>query len=185
MKTNLFTTALVLALIFVGGIPAAAGTIWAVNPEAPPYLINSLATSVDVLEAFIETPSGVTFDTPGFINLDSGWSAITVNPTYAVEYGPPSSWLTEDLNIIGSPLTVDFYAFTGCASLQPISACPVQDLTDAYAVHFNDGGYGGWTPLTADNLSAEKTTPTTPEPATMLLIGLGLVGLGMRRRQKR
>ena len=91
------------------------------------------------------------------------------------------------MNIIGSPLTVvtvDFYAFTGCASLEPISACPVQDLTDAYAVHFNDGGYGGWTPtVTADTLPGENTVPT-PEPRTMLLIGLGLVGLGVRRCHK-
>lgn len=136
---------------------------------------------MDVLEAFIEAPAGATFDTPGFTNLDSGWSAITINPTYAVEYGPASSWLTEDLNIIGSPLTVDFYAFTGCS----ISTCPVQDLTDAYAVHFNGGGYGEWTPLTVDNLSSENTTPTTPEPGTMLLIGAGLAGLTVRRWHKR
>jgi hypothetical protein len=181
MKSLFARFALILAFIIAGGIPAIAGTVWAVPSEAPPYLINPPATSVNVLEAFIETPSGVTFDTPGFTNLDSGWSAVTVNPTYAVEYGSPSGWLTEDLNIIGSPLIVDFYAFTGCAS----SPCLVGDLSDAYAVHFNNGNYGGWTPLTADNLSGEDTTPTAPEPASMLLIGSGFIGLAIRRGHRR
>lgn len=178
MKGFLLPFALVAAFIIAGGVPANAGMVWAVPSEAPGYLINPSATSVNVLEAFIEIPSGVTFDTPGFTNLDTGWSAITINSTYAVEYGSPSSWLTEDLYIIGSPLIVDFYAFTGCASFP----CPVGDLSDAYAVHFNDGTYGGWTPLTADNLSGEDTTPIAPEPATMLLIGSGFIGLAMRLR---
>lgn len=178
MKGFLLPFALVAAFIIAGGVPANAGMVWAVPSEAPGYLINPSATSVNVLEAFIETPSGVTFDTPGFTNLDTGWSAITVNPTYAVEYGSPSSVLTEDLYIIGSPLIVDFYAFTGCTSFP----CPVGDLSDAYAVHFNDGNYGGWTALTADNLSSEDTTATAPEPATMLLIGSGFIGLAMRLR---
>lgn len=181
MKHLFVLFALVLALIIASGVPAIAGTVWVVPTEAPPYLISPPATNVNVLEAFIETPSGVTFDTPGFTNLDSGWSAVTVNPTFAVEYGSPSGWLTEDLNIIGSPLIVDFYAFTGCASYP----CPAGDLTDAYAVYFNDAGYGSWTALTEANLSAENTTSTAPEPASIMLIGSGLIGLaGIRWRNQ-
>ncbi len=116
VKRIILPFAVILPLIVACGNPAVAGTILVVPPEAPSYLINPSATSVDVLEAFIEAPAGATFDSPGFSNLDAGWTAITVNPTYAVEYGPPSSSLTEDLNVIGSPLTVDFYAFTACAS---------------------------------------------------------------------
>jgi hypothetical protein len=191
VKTTLFTRGLVLALIFAGVIPALAATVWVIPPEAPTYLINPSAAGVDVLEAFIETPSGVTFDTPGLTNLDAGWSAITVNPTYAVEYGPLSSYLTEDLDIIGTPLAVDIYAFTGCANqfsdTPPVSACPVEDLTDAYQVTFNDGGYGGWTALTADDLALESSTDpnAAPEPASLWLIGFGVIGLALGRYRKR
>ena len=191
VKTNLFTFALALALIFAGVIPALAGTVWVIPPEAPTYLINPGAAGVDVLEAFIVTPSGATFDNLGFTNLDPGWSAVTVNPAYAVEYGPLSRSLTEDLDIIGSPLTVDIYAFTGCASqfsaTPPVSACPLGDLTDAYQVTFNDGGYVGWTALTGGDSALENTTDAnpTPEPAPMLSIGSGLIGLAVRRYHKR
>jgi hypothetical protein len=190
VRTYLFTSALVLALIFAGVIPARADMVWVIPPEAPAYLINPSAAGVDVLEAFIETPPGVTFDNSGFANLDHGWSAFIVNPTYAAEYGPLSNNLTEHLDLNGSPLTVDIYAFTGCASqfsaTPPVSACPVGDLTDAYQVKFNAGGYVGWSALTADDLALENTNPNVaPEPASMLLIGSGLIGIAVRRHHKR
>jgi hypothetical protein len=159
---SLFTSALVLALTFADVIPALAGTVWVIPPEAPTYLINPNAAGVDVLEAFIETPPGVTFDNQGFANLNLGWNATIVNLTYAVEYGPLSNYLTETLDITGGrPLTVDIYAFTGCANhlgaTPSVPACPVGDLTDAYQVTFNEGGYVGWTALTADSLILENT----------------------------
>ncbi len=192
MKTSRFTFVLVLALVFVGVTPALAGTVWVIPPEAPAYLINPSAAGIDVLEAFIETPSGVTFDALGFANLDSGWKATIVNPTYAAEYGPLSNYLTEDLDIKGgNPLTVDVYGFTGCVSqfsaTPPVLACPVSDLTDAYQVTFNNGGYVGWTALTAADLAFENSADPidTPEPASTMLIGFGLIGLALRRYHKR
>jgi hypothetical protein len=189
VKTTFLAFALVLAFLFFGVTPGLAGTVWAIPPEAPTYLINSGAAGVDVLEAFIVS-GAATFDNPGFTDLDPGWSAITVNPTYAVEYGSLSSWLTENLNIVGTSLTVvDFYAFTGCASqfsATPVSSCPVGDLTDAYQAAFTNGGYVGWTALTADDLPFENSTAPngTPEPASMILIASGLIALAMRRYHK-
>jgi len=163
-----------------------ASTVYFVPSEQPAYLINPSATGVDVLEAFIETP-GISFDSPGFVNLDPGWNDEDVNQMYSAEYGTLSANLTEDLAIIGSisSFTVDFYAFTGCASLEPLSACPVEDLTDAYAVYFVSGSYVGYSGLTADNLAGENASSDTPEPATMVLMGSSLIGLATRRYYKR
>ena len=177
---------LVLTFLVAGVIPSMAVSVYTIPPESPSYLINPSATGVDVLEAFIQTP-GVSFGSPGFVNLDSGWNDRDINPRYSLEYGPLSAQLTEDLNLIvspsvSSPIAINLYAFTGCASLQPVSTCPVQDLTDAYQVTFDHGAYQGWTPLTAANLSVENTTASTPEPTTILLIGVGLISLIVRRQ---
>jgi hypothetical protein len=157
-------------LVFAFAISASAGTLWVVPPEAPTYLINPAATGVDTLEAFIQTPLGVTFDGQGFSNLDAGWSSAIVNPTYAVEHGPVSNSLTETLNLIGSPQTVNFYAFTNGT------------LTDAFQAHFGPDGYTNWTALTADDLANENTA--TPEPATFALLGAGLIALGVASRKR-
>jgi len=93
-----------------------------------------------------------------FVNLDPGWNDLDVNPMYSAEYGTLSASLTEDLAIFGSnpSFSVDFYAFTGCASLEPVSACPVEYLTDAYEAFFNGGSYSSYAPLTAGDLAGEK-----------------------------
>ena len=189
VKTNLFTFALASGLLLVGVTSVQANTIWIIGAEAPPYIINPSAAGIDVLEAFIVTP-GVTFDstTAGFVNLDNGWSAMIVNPTYAVEYGPLSSSLTEDLAFTGSipPTAVHVYGFTGCATQMPsISACPVEDLTDAYQVTGNGDGYTTWTPTVASNDLPSEDSAATPEPASILLIGSGVIGLAVRRYYKR
>jgi hypothetical protein len=165
--------------------------------EEQPYLINPSAPGVDTLEAFMETP-GTSFGAPGFIDLAPGWNYIDINEDYSTEYGPLSTALPEDLEFVdNSSFVADFYGFSGCAGLQPVTACPVGDLTDAYAVHFTDGVYQYWTPLAAANLSSENTTPVevytastsyeggsaTPEPQTAMLIGGALLALCAWRRK--
>lgn len=190
--------ALALVLALVGpAIPARADDLVLIPPEEQPYLINPSAAGVDTLEAFMEPP-GTSFGSPGFINLDPGWAYIDVNRDYSTEYGPASTALTEDLDVIGNTTFVaDFYGFTGCSSLEPVAACPLADLTDAYAVYFTNGVYQGWTPLTADDLSGENTSPdkissanpsdgsgvATPEPMTATLIGGALIALGILKRK--
>ena len=160
-----------LALIFSSLISitilpiARADTTYSIPREEPTYGINSLATGVNVLEAFIQTP-GVTFANPGFTNLDSGWTATTISPTYAVEYGTISGSLAEDLDIAttSTSVTVNLYAFTGC-STQPVSSCSSANLTDAYQVTFNNGGYSGYTALATGDLASENTA--TPASLTL------------------
>ncbi len=189
-----FLFALVLAVGWMAGtIPAKADDLALIPPEEPPYLINPSATGVDTLEAFMET-AGTAFGSQGFINLDPGWNDININQDYAAEYGPVSAALTGDLDIVGgTSFVADFYGFTGCAGSEPTAACPVAELTDAYAVHFTDGVYQGWTPLTASDLSGEPASPdpfgldadgsATPEPKTAILVGGALLVLAARRRR--
>jgi hypothetical protein len=192
-QRRLLRFALVLTLVCsAGAVPAMAEDLALIPPEEQPYLINSSATGVDALEGFIETP-GTSFNSPGFVNLDAGWTDVDINPGYSVEYGTLSAALTEDLNVSGSSsFIVYLYGFTGCASLQPISACPVADLTDAYAVTFSNGNYQGWTPLPAaglpgENISVAYTSDESasgaPEPTTITLIGGALAALGFLKRK--
>jgi len=150
------TTAIFTLLALIAGsfglasfqVAHAAGT-YTIPQEAPAYTINPSATGVDTLKAFIETP-GVTFANPGFTSLDAGWTASTINPTYAVETGPSSALLTENLNIAvgATAVTVNVYAFTNST------------LTDAYKVTFTDGNYNGFTTdISATTLAGENTTP--------------------------
>jgi hypothetical protein len=111
------------------------------NETPATYLLNPSATGVDAVEAFIETP-GVYFANSGFSNLDSGWTANVVNPTYAIEYGPLSSNLTLDIGGVAPSVTVEFFAFTGCTTAS-ISTCSGDDLTDVYQVTYTNGVAGG------------------------------------------
>jgi uncharacterized protein YjdB len=160
--------------------PPTTGT-YAIPTEAPAYLVNPSATGVDALEAFVKT-SGVSFANPGLNNLDSGWTATTVNPTFAAEYGPLSGNLSENLNIaVGAQdVAVDIYAFTGCTTL-PTTACSSANLTDAYQVTFSNGFYTGYTALSGDpvtDLAAENalapavlTTINISTPTSMTVGG--------------
>jgi hypothetical protein len=156
-----------------------------VPPEAQPYVVNPAAPGINVLEAFIETPSDSIFANLGFANLDPGWTAFLVNPKYAVEFGPPSPYLGESLDVVAGnfPVTVNVYAFTGCVVAQPFTGCPIGDLTDRYQLHFNidGGGYGGWTNLGDSSLDGENTS--TPEPASVLLSGGALFALALFLRK--
>jgi hypothetical protein len=66
-----------------------------------------------------------------------------------------------------------------------ISACPVEDLTDAYQVTGNGDGYTTWTPTVASNDLPSEDSAAAPEPASILLIGSGVIGLAVRRYYKR
>jgi len=177
MTRNIGHLAVALLVSFaLAGTASAAAIVLVVPPEAPPYLVDGSQTGVNVLAAFIQG-GGATFAL-GFTSLDPGWATIVVNPEFAVEFGPASSYLTETLSTDGGiPATVNFYAFSGCT--MP-SGCPASQLTDAYTVSFNaDGGYTGYVALPAGNLTNENAV-TTPEPTSGMIGGGGiLLGIGL------
>jgi PEP-CTERM motif len=182
--SRLLPLALVMAFLVAGVIPAMADQVYYVPPEAQPYVVNPAAPGVGLLMAFIETPSGATFANNGFADLDPGWTAFVMNPTYAVEYGPLSTYLSESLDITGnSPVTVNVYAFTGCVVAEPFTGCPVGGLTDLYQLHFDvsGGSYNSWSNIPASSLDGENTS--TPEPTTLLMVLCGaLLTFGLRRK---
>jgi hypothetical protein len=129
----------------------------------------------DAMGVFMRSP-GSFFEYPGFSNFNkSGWSVENFpsgTATTVIASGTQYTSLDFDIKFYGSksdPLTFDFVAWYGTETLEVAKA----EWTGRK-----------WNIGASSNTYDRPTSAAVPEPATMLLLGSGLVGLAGLGRKK-
>ena len=151
-----------------------------------------LSTSGDTPAVFVQGPLGTLSAFSGSYVLSAGTTVapywilyLTDNPTYSspiltTDSGPINgSSLVHVGNLINGSITLSALDLL----TDPNSGLPYGQSTIAWAgLEIGDGGSGSGTA----NIESITVTSSVPEPATMLLLGLGLMGLaGVRKKFKK